>query len=146
MELSPAVIARGLDSALLTVADSCGRSFTVRDPGGTLRLTVRVPGALGEGSAPGRHDLGEPGWQGRLEIGSGLRVWPCHDIGSDFDDEHVWEVWAVVGGLIEILDPIAEYEQVRALLHEVVLEAPGGHRAVLRDIDLVNGSWGFFGA
>ena len=118
----------------------------MRDRDGTHRLTVRVPGALSEWSALGRHDLGEPGWEGRLEIGSGLRVWPCHDIGSDFDDEHVREVWTVVGGLIEILDPIAEREQVRALLHEVVLKAPGGYRVVLRNIDLANGRWGFFGA
>ncbi len=145
-ELTSSVIGR-LDSSMLTVADSCRQSFTVRDAEGTFRLTVAVPGAFAEGTAPNRYDLGEPGWEGRLEIGSGLVVWPCHDIGSDFDDEDVREVWAVVGGMIEILDPTEMSQPVRALLHEVVLEAPdGNYRAALQNIEIVNSRWGWAGA
>ena len=146
MEFTSSVVADVLATTDFAVSDSCGWSFAMRDRDGTFRLTVSVPRDFDEGSAPGLYDLGEPGWAGRLQVGSGLVVWPCHDIDSDFDVEHVREVWRLVGGSIEILDPIGMYEPVRARIHEIVLEAPDGFQTVLQDIELVNGSWGWSGA
>ena len=140
-----------VESALLTVEDSCGNGFTVRDSDGTMRLTVRASEEAANGAEPAIFDVEQDGWTGFLEVGTGLVVWPCHDIGTDFDDEHVEQVWPVISGTIEVLDPIVASPggggsgPVRALLHTAVVETADGSTITLRDIELLNSSWGFSG-
>ena len=140
-----------VNAAALTKADSCGQGFTVRDTAGTMRLTVNASREASEGTGPATFDLAADGWTGRLEIGTGLLVWPCHDVANDFDDEEVVDIWPVVGGTIELIDPIVAdvggggSSAVRAQLHSVVLETPDGATVTLEEISLVNPRWGFFG-
>ncbi|MFP3905573.1 MAG: hypothetical protein ACLFWR_00960 [Acidimicrobiales bacterium] len=139
------------DAEALTVSDSCGESFTVRDEAGTMRLTIAPTAETTAGAEPGSFALGDGGWTGWFEVGSGLAVWPCHDIGTDFDDEQVDDVWPVVGGTVELLDPIVAdvggggSGPVRADLQEVVIERPDATTVSLGGIRLENPRWGFSG-
>lgn len=151
-ESARAAEARELDGSSLTVEDSCGTSFTVRNSIGTKRLTISPSQDVREGGEPGVFDLGEGGWTGELEVGLFLDVWPCHDVGSDFDREQVMEVWTVVGGSVELIDPIpvdtdggGGAGEVRARITEMTLELPDGRTGEMADIDLVNSRWGFSG-
>ncbi len=140
-----------VESALLTEEDSCGSGFTVRDNAGTMRLTVSASKNAANGTEPAIFDVEHDGWTGFLEVGTGLVVWPCHDIATDFGDEHVEQVWPVISGTIEVLDPIVAdtdgggTDPVRALLHTAVVETADGSTITLHDIELLNSRWGFSG-
>lgn len=141
------------DAAELTVHDSCGTNFTVRDEAGTTRLTIVTGLDSATAVEPGTFELGTGGWGGGfLQLGSDLEVWPCHDIGSDFDGENVEETWTVISGSIELLDPILPDESggggssaVSAVLDRVEVEAGDGDVIVLEGIELLNPRWGFRG-
>lgn len=141
------------DAAELTVHDSCGTNFTVRDEAGTTRLTIVTGLDSATAVEPGTFELGPGGsGGGSLELGSDLEVWPCHDIGSDFDGERVQETWTVISGSIELLDPILPDESggggssaVRAILDRVEVETGDGNVIVLEGIELLNPRWGFYG-
>ncbi|MEZ5227553.1 MAG: hypothetical protein R2710_12985 [Acidimicrobiales bacterium] len=146
--------ARGIpdiESAQFTEHDSCGNGFTVRDNDGTMRLTVRASTKAAKGSDPAVFDLEHDEWSGYVEVGTGLVVWPCHDIATDFDGEHVEDVWTVISGTIEVLDPIVASPDgggsgpVRALLHTALVETSDGSTVSLHDIELLNPQWGFSG-
>lgn len=147
-----AAVEFAVDTARLSVTDSCGESFTVRDSAGTMRLTVRAPSSLQGGTAPGIFELGPNGWSGKLEVGSGLVVWPCHDVQNDFEGEHVREVWPVVGGTIELSDAIPAETgggggagPVHAQLRSVAVESPSQGFVVFGPVEVVNSRWGFYG-
>ncbi len=141
------------DAAELTVHDSCGTNFTVRDEAGTTRLTIVTGLDSAKAVEPGTFELRRDGSGGGfLELGSDLEVWPCHDIGSDFDGEEVREAWAVIGGSIELLDPIVPDESggggssaVRAVVDRVEVQTGEGDVIVLEGIELLNPRWGFYG-
>ena len=138
-------------AARFTEEDSCGNRFTVRDIEGAMRLTIVASPEATAGAEPGVFELESGGWTGQLEVGSGLLVWPCHDIGTDFDDEDVREVWPALDGTIELLDPIVGdtdgggTEPVRARIHRVASRGGDGSEVVLENIAVSNPRWGFAG-
>ncbi|MGH1502122.1 MAG: hypothetical protein ACRBI6_01070 [Acidimicrobiales bacterium] len=91
------------------------------------------------------------GWRGGLETGSGLVVWPCHDIATDFDGERIDDEWELVSGSIDLLDPIPAVGDddgagtVRAYLREAVFQRSDGTQVTVEDVDLVSSNWGFAG-
>jgi hypothetical protein len=140
-----------VSAARFTEEDSCGNRFTVRDIEGTMRLTIVASPEATTGTEPAVFGLEADGWAGHLEIGTGLLVWPCHDIGTDFADEDVRQVWPVLDGAIELLDPIVGdtdgrgTDPVRARIHRVVFMADDGSEVALENIAVSNPRWGFAG-
>jgi hypothetical protein len=142
-----------LVTADLSVEDSCGRSFVMRDRAGLVRLTVTAPLSGDAGLDSGWYPIGNEGWTAQLEVGARLTVWPCHDVGTDFDTERVDQVLAVVAGDVELLDRIPPAEadgggvggKYRAWLRSPVVQLPNGSTAELGDVELVSSAWGFWG-
>ncbi len=141
------------DATELTVHDSCGTSFTVRDTAGTTRLSISIGIDSLTAAEPGIYELGagEQG-DGLLELGSGLDVWPCHDVATDFESERVQENWTVTSGAIELLDPVVPDDSggggssaVRAVLLRAEIVTGDNTVIVLEDVEMLNPRWGFFG-
>jgi hypothetical protein len=134
--------------------NSCGRSFTAVNDAGTAQLSLSpLRDDDLEDIAPGLVDLADETWTGVVEVGSGLGVWPCHDVASDFKEVVVVAVWVAASGTIEIPQLLPATgstggggvrERLTIVVTDLVLTNEGETIAV-PEVTLSTGSWGFYG-
>ncbi len=135
--------------------NSCGRSFTGVNEAGTAQLSLSpLPGTEREDIPPGLVDLADKTWTGKLKVGSGLRVWPCHDVASDFEEVEVEAIWLATSGTIEIARVLPATSQTGGggagggpftiVVTDLVL-TNGNETIDISEVSLSTDSWGFYG-
>lgn len=134
--------------------NSCGRSFTVVNEAGTAQLSLRPLRDSDSDDIPaGVVEIADETWAGSLKVGSGLGVWPCHDIATDFEEVEVDSIWVATSGTIEIAQLLPATAEtggggargIFTIIATDVVLSYGSETIDIPEVTLTTPAWGFYG-